>query len=205
MATPTREREVVGPAGGKFTVITDDEEDLFLDLARRYLTDNHFTNVSDLVDLERVIHMEVMHLRYSNWMSTEEDYFGERVDPKTLGAMLKDLSMELRQLKKAIGIDRTSRQRDTGETVADYWQKLQERAAEFGVMRENQLTAALTLFNDLMAFVTLHDNCTPQEREDQDCEMEDIFKWLREVAFPEYLEIDKHFIDNEQRYWVQQQ
>ncbi len=205
MPEPVSEISVFGPAGGKFTVITKSEEKNFKELCKRYTADNKFTNVSDLQDLERIIHMEVIHLRYSNWLSTETDYVGEAVNIKEVASLLKEFSGELRQLKKAIGIDRTSRQRDQGESLSDFIEDLKERAAEFGVHRENQLTNALTLFNELHGLVTLHDNCLPDERKKLRCREEDIMRWIRETAIPKYVELDQHFIDNNQRFWVQSQ
>ncbi len=205
MAISVNEINVVGPAGGNFTVLTEAEEELFNDLARRYTTDNHFQNISDLQDLERVIHMEVLNLRYSNWMSTESDYYGSDVDLRAIGGLIKDFSMELRQLKKSVGIDRTSRHRDTGESLPDYWSNLKERAEEFGIHRENQLTSALTLFNELMALITLHDNANDAERKKLKCTADHIIDWVRDTAIPQYKAVDKHFIESQQRFWVQDQ
>lgn len=205
MATPVSEKIVTGPAGGKFTVLTKSEEQSFNELCARYTADNHFQNISDLQDLERIIHMEVIHLRYSNWLSTESDYYGEAINAKDVASLLKEFSGELRQLKKAIGIDRTSRQKDQGESAADYLEDLRQRAAEFGVHRENQLTSALTLFNELTGLVQLHDNALPEERKKLRCTEEDILRWIRETAIPSYQAIDKHFVENNQRFWVQKQ
>lgn len=205
MAQEVREREVTGPAGGKFTVMTDGEELLFNELVIKYTTHNQFVNISDQQDLERIIYLEVLSLRYANWLSTEVDYMGELIDAKQVAAMMKDFSMELRQLKKSVGIDKPSRQREASESVSDYIEQLKIRAKEFGVMREEQLTSALTLFNELIARVTLMDNCTQEEREEQKCRPEDVFRWLREEAFPEFEEIDEYFIANSQRFWVAKQ
>jgi hypothetical protein len=205
MAVDTEEVEVIGPAGGRFTVLTEGERDLFDDLVARYLSDNSFQNVSDLQDLERVIHFEVMSLRYVNWLSTGSDYFGEPTIEKEVSDILKTLSGELRQLKKAMGVDRVSRQKDSSESLAEYIENLKQRSKTFGIMREDQLTKALTLFNELKALITLHNNTTDEERRKQRVRLEDIKTWLEETAFPEYDAIDQHFVDNEQRYWVQQQ
>lgn len=199
------EINVVGPAGGSFVVMTDNEERLFKDLSARYTSDNIFQNVSDLQDLERIIHMEVLHLRYSTWMSTETDYYGDAINAKLLASMIKDFSVELRQLKKAVGIDKPSRQKDSGETLSDYIEQLKKRAGAYGVRRQNQLTAALTLFNELSAKITLHDNCTEEERRDLSVRPEDILSWIRDTAVPEYEEIDAWFIEHQQKNWIQDQ
>jgi len=205
MTVAVREINVVGPAGGHFIVMTGGEEKLFNDLSSRYTSDNIFQNVSDLQDLERIIHMEVLHLRYSTWISTESDYYGDAIDAKQLASIIKDFSMELRQLKKAVGIDKPSRQRESGETLSDYIEQLKKRAGAYGVKRQNQLTVALTLFNELSAKITLHDNCTEQERKDLSAKPEDILAWIRDTAIPEYEEIDAWFIEHQQKTWIQDQ
>lgn len=203
MAEEVKEIDVIGPAGGRFTVMTEREEALFNQLVTKYTTHNQFVNISDMQDLERIIYLEVLSLRYANWLSTESDYVGELIDAKQVSSMMKDFSGELRQLKKSVGIDKPSRQREASESVSDFIEQLKVRAKEFGIMREEQLTAALTLFNELIARVTLMDNCTQTEREEQKCRPEDIFKWLREEAFEEFKEIDEHFMQNSQRMWIQ--
>lgn len=205
MAVATREIVVVGPAGGTWVALTPDEERFFKDLCNRYTQDYAFQNVSDLSDLERVIQNEVLSQRYNRYLSTGEDYWGEQISVKEFSDAVKTLSGELRQLKKALGIDRTSRQKDSSESLSDYVGKLLERAREFGVMRNQQTTAVLTTFMELRALVTLHDNCTEEERRTQGATMEDIFSWLREYAFPEFDLIDKDFVENQQRFWVQEQ
>lgn len=203
MAEEVKEIIVTGPGGGRFTVMTETERQQFEDLVATYTAHNQLVNISDQQDLERVIYLELLSLRYANWLSTETDYTGELIDARQVSTMMKDFSGELRQLKKSIGIDKPSRQREQSESLSDYIENLKMRAKEFGIMREEQLTAALTLFNDLRAAITLHDNChNEEERKEQNATIDDILRWLREEAFPEYDEIDKYFIDNSQRYWV---
>jgi hypothetical protein len=205
MAQTVSEREVTGPAGGKFTVMTDGEETLFDDLVKKYTTHNQFVNISDQQDLERIIYLETLSLRYANWLSTETDYTGELIDTRQVSTMMKDFSGELRQLKKSVGIDKPSRQREASESVSDYIEQLKIRAKEFGIAREEELTTALTLFNELIARMTLMDNCTEEERVEQHARPEDLFKWLREEAIPEFTAIDEYFIENSQRFWVREQ
>lgn len=202
MSSPVRNRTVIGPAGGEYTVLTDEEERAFNGLVAKYQSDNHFQNVSDLQDLERIIYIEVISARYMNWLTEDQDYSGEIVDGKALSRTVTDFSGELRQLKKAVGIDRASRLKDSNESVADYIENLRQRAKEFGIHREEQLTKALTLFNELSALITLHDNCTPEERRDLKVELDHIIGWIREVAIPEYEELDRHFIQNTQKFWI---
>ena len=193
---------VATPSGGTFYVLTQDEADYFTDRATRYQDEHHLTLVSDLQDVDRLLIMETMAWRWGMWLLREQDYWGAPVDVDTLQKSLHDYSKELRMLKKQMGFDRLTRDKDKGESIPAYLDNLRARAKEFGIMREKQLTKAITLFQELQAYITLHDNCNEAERKQQDCELEDIITWLREVAFPEFNAIDEHFRENQQRFWV---
>ena len=193
---------VIAPSGSEFQVMTPDEVSYFEDRVRRYMSDNHFVNIADLQDVDRMLIMELMCWRWGYWLSQERDYFGQSVDLDALQKSLSDYSKELRLIKKGLGIDKSSRDREKSESVADFIESLRLRAKEFGVMRESQLTKALTLFNELKALLTLHDNCTEEERQENNIEIHDLLDWIRNVAIPEYDEIDEHFRTNSQKFWI---
>ena len=117
---------------------------------------------------------------------------------------LNDYSKELRLLKKALGIDKTSRDKDKGEQVATYIMNLGQRAKEFGVMRNQQAVKAITLFQELKALVTFHDNCTEEERRENHIQEKDVLEWIRTVT-PEFDEIDEQFRKTSQTYWIRSQ
>jgi hypothetical protein len=196
--------EVTAPSGAKYSLLTAEEAHYFLDKVGRYTTDNKFFNVSDLQDLDRIILMETLSWRWSAWLLKEVDYWGDPIDLKALRDSLKEYSNELRQLKKMMGIDKAARDRERGESAVDYLENLRIRAKEFGVMREKQLTKAITLFKELQSLVTLHQNCTERERAEQDVELTDIFEWLVNIAFPEFEAIDGYFVEHSQRFWVRE-
>jgi hypothetical protein len=204
MAQEMKEIEVEGPAGGLFTVITEDEKDQFEKLAEKYQKDNSFQNVSDLQDLERVIHTEVLALRYMNWLSIGNDYFGDPIDEKLYGDLVRGFHTELRQLKKAMGMDKTSRLKEAGLDVSDYVENLKARAKQFGVMRNKQHEEALTLFHELAGKIILMDNCTENEKKEQGVTETNVIDWIREEAMPKFREVDKHFVDTQQRYWIKE-
>lgn len=196
------EFEVVAPSGSKYYLVTQEEADYYLDKVHRYTTDNKFFNVTDLQDLDRIILMETLSWRWSSWLSKEKDYWGDPVDTKALRDSLKDYSNELRQLKKMMSIDKAARDKERGESAVDYLENLRIRAKEFGVMRENQLTQALTLFKELEALVTLYLNCNEKERQEQNIEEADLIDWLVKVCIPEFQEVDQYFREHQQRFWL---
>lgn len=195
--------EVEAPSGASFYVLTNEEKEYFEDKAARYIDDNRFVNMSDLQDLDRILMMETMVQRWGRWLSLESDYWSNDVDPEKLNKAIKEFSMEIRQLKKAIGIDRVSRDKDKGESVAAYLENLRQRGKEFGIMRNESAVRAITLFHDMAALITFSDNCTPEERKENHVEEKDIVQWCRDII-PEFKEIDEQFMESSQRYWIEE-
>lgn len=194
--------EVVLPSGARFHV-HEKEVDYFNERASRYLEDNKLTNISDLQDIDRMLIMETLCWRWGNWLSWQKDYWGDAIDIGTYQKQISDTSRELRLIKKALGIDKETRDRQRGEdSVEKYLENLRVRAKEFGYTREKQLDKALELFNELQALIQLHHNCDEVEQRELRCRQEDVITWITEVAMPQYQEIDAYFRENQQRFWV---
>ena len=195
--------EVEAPSGVVFVVITESESTQFKNMVRRYTSDNHFTNVSDLQDLDRIIFLELLCFRYSLWVSVGHDYFNDPISEPDLNKQIKDMSTEVRQLKKALSLDKDSREKDKGQDVATYIQNLGVRAKEFGVARNEQAVIALTLFHELKSLVELHENTTEEERRENSIKLENIYEWIKDVAIPKFVEVDDKFRER-QRYWIRE-
>lgn len=194
--------EVQAPSGAAFHVLTESEKDYFESIAERYTTDNKFTNVTDLQDLDRILMMETMVQRWNTWLSRETDYWGDNIDSAKLQKYITDFSKEIRATKQALGIDKTSRDKDKGESVAKYIENLRLRAKEFGVMRNEQAVKAITLWQELIALITFYEKGDDEERKEFKKNLEDIYKWLKEEAIPEFNKIDEEFRKTSQRYWI---
>lgn len=195
--------EVTAPSGVSFVVITASEEEQFNNMVRRYTSDNHFTNVSDLQDLDRIIFLELLCYRYSLWVSVGHDYFSDPISEPDLNKQIKDMSTEVRQLKKSLSLDKDSRDKDKGQDIASYIQNLGIRAKEFGVSRNEQAVQAITLFHELKSLVEFHENCTEDERRENGIKMEDLYEWIRDIAIPAFVEVDDKFKE-QQKYWVRE-
>jgi hypothetical protein len=183
--------------------VHEQEVDYITERARLYLAQNHFPNISDLQDVDRMLVLEMMVFRWGSWLSRQKDWWNDAVDDDKLQKALNAYSTELRQLKKQLGLDKATRDRERGEdSLAAYIQSLQTRAREFGVMREGQLAKALELFHQLKALVTLHLNCDEQERQEMHLTRDDVFEWMTDIAFPEFDAIDEYFRENVQKMWV---
>jgi hypothetical protein len=194
--------QVTFPSGANFPV-HEEEVAYITERADLYLNQNHFTNISDLQDVDRLLMLELMVYRWGTWLSRNRDWWGDTIDDDKIQKALNAYSTELRQLKKQLGLDKATRDKEKGEdSVAAYIQNLQIRAREFGVMREDQLAKALELFQQLKALVTLHLNCDEIEQREMHLTQADVLEWLVQVAFPEFDHIDQHFRQNAQRMWV---
>lgn len=146
--------------------------------------------------------MELTSWRLSLWLMKDVDYLGEEIDRDKTQQRITETSKEIRQLKRSMGIDRATREKDRGETVSDRWDALCKAAEEMGLHRENQLQKVLVLFNELTALITAHNNMDEQERKEEEMNKDDIWKWIEEVAIPEYQALDEYFRKNVQKMWI---
>lgn len=198
--------EVATPAGATFPVMNEEERGYFEDISTRYMADNHFTNVTDLQDLDKIVCMELLCWRWQNWLSREKDYWDQPVDPQQMQKYINEFSKEVRYLKKNINMDKSSRDKERSESIATYIHNLGVRAKEFGVVRNEQAIKAITLFKELESLLTLYDNCTPEERKEHKhlrVQQDDIFNWIRDIAVPEMNQIDAKFRQTSQTLWIQ--
>jgi hypothetical protein len=191
------------PSGAIFHV-HDLEAEYFKKRAEKYLSDNDFQNMSDFQDVDRLLILELLCMRWGMWVSMQRDYWGEGVDENALQKSLKEHSSEIRQLKKSLGLDRESREKVRGENSVDtYLARLRERALHFGYMRNKQSAASIELFMDLDALITLHDNCDERERIELGVQTEDVLRWIRDTAIPRFRAIDEEF-RKEQTTWIRE-
>lgn len=193
------------PSGAGFPVHRD-ELQYFQERAALYMSQNIFVGISDQQDVDRLLILELMIHRWSSWLSSQQDYWAGAIDPNETQRQIKDWMVEGRQLKKQLGLDKVTRDKQKGDdSVAAYLAELGRRAKEFGVTRETQLDKALELFNQLRALITLYKNTDEIERREQHVTMDDVFEWLVEIAIPEYEAIDDHFRTHKQSVWIMRQ
>lgn len=193
------------PSGGLHYV--HDREVAYFDERRdRYQKDNHFTNISDLQDLDRLLMVELLVQRWSTFLSQKRDYWGDPVDENALQKAIKDHSGEIRLLKRALGLDKETRDKVKGEGSVDaYIGALRQRAHEFGVMRNDQAAKAIELWQQLLGTITLYEKCDTDERIEQHCTPEEVVDFIREVLRPQFEEVDAVFREGKQKMWIRKQ
>lgn len=193
------------PSGAVYYVLTDEEERYLRERIERYQTDNHFVNVSDVQDIDKMITFELLIHRWTLWLSKGRDYFDEDINIKQYSEMVHGYSTEVRQLKKALGVDKNTRDRTRGDdSLSALWSNLQRRAAEFGYKRNEEFVQTITSFQRIKAMITFHDKCDELERKENACEAGDVLEVLRqEIA--KFDAIDEKFKFEKQTLWIRSQ
>ena len=191
------------PSGGELNLMSQEEADWYEKRSALYESQNKFTNISDLNDLDRVLLLEVMIQRWSYWLTQGFDYFSTRVNEDNLKDNIAEYSKELRLLKKALGMEKLQRDKDKGESVGDYIATLLARAKEFGVHRNKQYEKAVTLIYEIRALVMMYDRTDETEREDLDLSHETIMDFIRTKMVDEWDTIEAAFRE-EQRLWIRE-
>lgn len=193
------------PSGGTIYVLTNAEKDYLESIIERYLDDNHFKNIADLLDIDKLVSFELFVHRWNLWMGKGRDYYDEEVNVRQLAQTVDQISTEIRQLKKQLGVDKLTRDRLTGDdSVAARWDNVLQRAKEFGYKRNEEAVAAIESMHNIAAALTYHRNLDDYERKQFHMEVEDLLEIIEnEVA--DFKQIDDDFRKNVQTYWVRRQ
>lgn len=191
---------VVSPSGAEVEVMTQGEADYFNEISSRYTSDNKFMNISDLLELDRILIMETVTYRWASWLMKGVDYQGRNVNADQVQRSIALYSKEIREIKSALGIDKVTRDKDKGSNLADYLNTLLQRAKEFGIHRDNQIVAAINILNELAAAATANKNMTESERREFGYRDPDIVDLILS-KMSEYEKIDEAFRKN-QRLWI---
>lgn len=194
---------VLTPTGSELHLQTQEEADWYESRRDRYLKDNMFPNVSDLQDLDRLMMLEVLIYRWGLWMAQGFDYLYSRVDENQLKNAIKEYSVETRLIKASLGIDKATRNKEKSESIADYIDKLLQRAKIFGYHRNNQYQTAVTKIYELRSMVTTFDRCDEEERRLLDLSHESILDWIRTSLIADWDELDKSFRES-QAMWLKE-
>jgi hypothetical protein len=192
-------------SGETLTVLTAVEARWFTQSRDTYMAQTKFTETTDLRDLDRLLIQELMIFRLSQHLAQGKDYDDFPIeDEALLRRNIREYSEQITRLKSSMGLTKSAR--DDAQNAGDFstWlTNMKIRAKEFGINRENQLTKALVLMNELSSIVGAYDRSDTEERQKLGFENEtEIVDWIRHTMLPEYRAIDEHFRQNSQRYWI---
>lgn len=196
---------VTTPSGARLPVLTQDEVDYYEDRSRRYQKDHKFTSVTDLQDLDRILSTELMLYRYDIWMTLGQDYFGGAISENNFLKYNKDLHSTLKELKRSMGLDKTTRDKDQGADFVEWLDNIRSRAKQFMVMRNEQFFTTITLMHELIAKLQLYYNTDEIEKEELGMSSDKVIDWIWEDLKPRFEQIDEDFRrkgPDAQTYWV---
>jgi hypothetical protein len=199
---------VATPSGQYIEVLGDAERDFYEGQRKAYMAQNLFTNTSDLMDLDRLIFLELLIYRATSWIGAGRDYDGLPLSDSGETAQrrsLKETSALISVIKNDLGLTKSQRDKDAYSSVGTYITQLKQRAKEFGVHRERQVATGITLCKQLFAILGAYDRSDEVERRKIGFENADeILEWIRTVMVIEFDAIDTAFINGTQRYWTDQ-
>jgi hypothetical protein len=193
---------------GQMLEVMDDSEAKWWNQSRdRYQAQTRFTENTDLQDLDRLLILELLIYRWSQFLAMGHDYEGFTIEEEKLRRSMREYSDQISKLKASMGL--TKQVRDAAAAEGDFSQWISDlkiRAKAFGIHRESQLTKALVLVNELSGIVGTYDRADHEERAKTGFTSEaDIVAWVRHTMIPEYKALDEHFRSTQQTYWIRDQ
>lgn len=191
-------------SGEQLTVKDPTEATWFIRTRNAYLAQTRFTEVTDLQDLDRLLQLELLYFRDSNWVASGFDYDGDEIDAAKLTTELRNLSKEINDTKKAMGLAKSARDATANSgDFATWFEDAKQRAKAFNFHRQEQLAMVLALLNELSAIVGTFDRSDEEERQKTGYTTEgEILDWVRRVALPQFREHDEYFRTHDQSLWV---
>lgn len=194
---------------GKTThVMTAAEQEWWNESRDAYMAQTKFTEVTDMRDMDRLLAMELMVFRWTQWMSAGLDYDGDMiVSEKDLQLQLKGYSDQITKIKASMVLSKDARDAAANEgNFARWFSDLKARARIFGIHREEQLQVALTLFNELAATVRVFLAADEEERGRTGLRTsDDVLRYINDDIIPRYVALDQYFQEHEQRLWIKDQ
>jgi len=197
---------VATPSGQTIEVLGDSERLFYESQCTAYMHQNKFTNTSDLLDLDRLLFLELLVYRATAWIGRGQDYDGMPLsdrDDVLQRRSLKETSVLISVIKNDLGLTRSQRDKAAYESVGAYVILLKQRAKEFGIHRQVQLATGITLCKQLFAIVGAFERSDDVERRKIGFENADeVLDWITTVMIPEFNKVDDEWIKSNQRYWT---
>lgn len=182
MADPTQTLKVEFPAGGTLDLVSDEEVELFERSAKRYREDYALTKMNDLVLVGAILtQMIVMHraqkrLSEMALKPPEDQKVG---DLSSTQAIVTKCAEEIRDLEKALGIDKKTRDSGGQHTVANYLTALKRAAHQYGVHIAERVKAYEAVMMEARWKLRLLENGDDEDKAYHDISEKSICDWLR--------------------------
>lgn len=164
------------PSGGTLELASADEVDVWKHTAERYIQDYGLVKQNDLVLLGAILAQAIAMYRAQR----------DLIDPKKAGpaqGILIKAATEIRELEKALGIDKKTREAGGQHTVSDYITRLKRAAHEKGVHIADRVKAYEAFAMELRWRLRLLENGDDEDRKYHDVSEKSICEFAaRELA-----------------------
>jgi hypothetical protein len=203
---PPPDFEVDLPAGGKLMLHSLEEVDLWEESAKRYIQDYELSQQNDLLLLGAVLSQQLAMFRAQqrmNGMTPKLDengvptgqYMRKELKVNDMGAAQSTIvkaSTEIRELEKALGIDKKTREAGGAHTVQNYVGTLKAAARQYGIHLSQRMKAYESLAMEARWKLRLMRNGDAEDRAYHKLTPQVVCEWL-EVELAELEKLDKQF------------
>lgn len=182
------------PAGGSLELNDPDEVSLWNESGKRFVADYGITKANDLVLLGALLTQGIHMYRAQRDMS----------DPKKASSaqnVIIKAAGEIRELEKALGIDKKTREAGGQHTVGDYVKTLKQAAHERGVHISKRTQAYESFAMELRWRVRLLRNGDSEDRHYHAISERTIVEYV-EAELAKLEEVDKQFAREKGRVFV---
>ena len=198
--------EVEAPAGGKLLLRSEEEVDLFQEMAKSYKRDYRLVRQSELVLLGSMLSQAMTLFRAQQEMSgvIEKRDAGniptgvyehrelKAAEQTSLQKIMEGATKEIREIEKALGIDKKSRDAGNQESVANYIATLKKAGHRMGVHIHKRVLMYEEFVKEIQWRIRLNKNGDAEDKRHHDISPEKICAWAEnEIGRME--EFDKEF------------
>lgn len=196
--------EVMLVSGKPIEVQSRLEVEWFQETRNTYLLETKFTEATDLRDLDRLLVLELMVFRWTQWLAKGKSYDGDFTDDEQLRRNIKEYSDQINKIKESMGLNKKARDASAADGNFQQWiDDIKRRAKLFGVHRVRQSTEAIVLMKEIFSVTDTFMRADAEERQKFGYKTEaDIVNWIQDVLRPRFNELDDYFLEHDQQYWA---
>lgn len=190
----TDDLEVEFPGGGPFHLQSREEADRWTTLSARYQDEYSLRKVNDLTNLGTLLVQHINLYRAQLALSGRVAEVDEEALPtgryqmkvlkpaeiKAYQEQVTNASKEIREIEKAMGIDKKSREAAGDESLRGWLTAMKARSHRYGLHVSRRLTAYEEFVMELRWRMRLNQNGDAEDKHYEDCTDEGVIKWARE-------------------------
>jgi hypothetical protein len=213
---PNQTYKVMLPAGGELILHTQEEVDMWEQAKKAYTTDYRLAKTNDLVLLGAILTQQLALFRAQQEVNGMEPEFDQSGIPTGRYIKIKDqkatekaaaqkriaeASKEIREIEKALGIDKKTRESGGAFNVADYIRTLKEAGHSFGVHIAKRMKFYEETMMEARWRIRLLRNGDAEDKQYHDISEAKIVDWLEE-RLKEAEDIDKKYAHEKGKVYV---